>query len=838
MYCYPFTPVTNFPVRLAAGALFRWTFGVVFLLVAGVLLSMAAPLGAGEAGNLSGMKPAGAARLVASTLEWESEGADLPGGDALAITYRFEPDPETPANVFYDLTPLLDESLTRWTPGDCLGLEVKLPEGVELLVQVQGASGRWFQGFFTVTPDEWVRLSITLDRRTFPQSWVPGSSESYRSSIDLPIQRLRIGVRGQGEGTAYIRDLAVRPVYGPAAAPGNATVTPHPVAAEPVELQIEGGAKDAVVIHVKDYGALPDDGQDDTQAIRAALEACRGLPAARVELDPGRYDLLKDMEGVVAGDDLDQIALLLADLSNLTIAGEGAELILHKTASALVFRRCRNVVVSGVVIDWENPPYAQGVVIKEHSGALDIKLDPGYDPEQAGTVNMVMRFDSGSRLLDDQEPVTLHCGRKAVAQGSVVLEYVYAPWETFSLGDGVVRMQCNDEAGQQLQRALREGDLILLRYGDYRNNGVTIMDSDRIALQNVSIYAAAGMGYWANNSSNLHLDSFAIEPRPGSGRLMSVTADGVHFKDCFGVLMMENSTVVRQADDCLNVKSRYHRILELSGERLTLKLWRPNSMVPVEGEHFALFSANGEELGSLMLSNIEATGDPLVWEAQIDPAAARGWKAEAALLASLDRSPERVIVRNCNLGENRGRGILLQARNVLIEGNRIHSTSDRAIWVTHDPVRFGEAFPPSRVMIRNNRIIDCPRLWRNSAIQVSAFLTEVPSGVHVYADIQILDNELTELPFDRASGITVADATDVVIAGNILRKDPEPASLPGYMVQTAPMVVENCENVLIRDNVLEAPGAGPIILDESSRAIATVENNTNLIPSVFLFPEN
>ncbi|MDP0495925.1 MAG: right-handed parallel beta-helix repeat-containing protein [Verrucomicrobiota bacterium JB024] len=811
---------------------------MALLLAAGAVPSVAGPMRPRDAGDLSGMKPAGESHLVASTLAWETDEADLPGADTLAITYRFESDAETPSNVFYDLTSLQEESLPQWTPGDCLGLEVKLPEGVELLVQVQGDSGRWFQGFFAVTPDEWVRLAITLDRRTFPQSWTPGTSESYRSSIDLPIRRLRIGVRGKGEGTAYIRDLAVRPVYGPAVAPGNATVTPHPAAEEMTSLQIEGAPKDAAVIHVKDYGARPDDGQDDTQAIRAALEACRALPAARVELDPGRYDLLKDMEGVVAGDDLDQIALLLADLSNLTLAGQGTELILHKTASALVFRRCRNIVVSGLAIDWENPPYAQGVVVKEYNGALDIQLEPGYDPEQAGTVNMVMRFDSGSRLLDDKEPVTLHCGRKAVSQGSVVLEYVYAPWETFSLGDGVVRMQCNDEAGQQLQRALREGDLILLRYGDYRNNGITIMDSDRIALRDVSIYAAAGMGYWANNSSNLHLDGFAIEPRPGSGRLMSVTADGVHFKDCFGVLMMENSTVVRQADDCLNIKSRYHRILEQFGERLTLKLWRPNSMVPEEGERFALFSAYGEELGSLTLSNIEATDDPLVWEAQIDPTAARNWKTDAALLASLDRSPERVVVRNCNLGENRGRGILLQARNVLIEGNRIHSTSDRAIWVTHDPVRFGEAFPPSQVMIRNNRIIDCPRLWRNSAIQISAFLTEVPPGVRAYADIQILDNELTELPFDRASGITVADATDVVIAGNILRKDPEPACLPGYMAQTAPMVVENCENVLIRDNVLEAPRAGPIILDESSQAISTIENNKNLIPSVFLYPEN
>ena len=43
-------------------------------------------------------------------------------------------------------------------------------------------------------------------------------------------------------------------------------------------------------IDITSHGAVPDDGEDDTLAVLAALEACGTVEAATLSFPPGRYD--------------------------------------------------------------------------------------------------------------------------------------------------------------------------------------------------------------------------------------------------------------------------------------------------------------------------------------------------------------------------------------------------------------------------------------------------------------------------------------------------------------------------------------------------------------------
>lgn len=786
------------------------------------------------ADDIAGLVPSGAGRLVessASLVDTQDQSGQGPG---LAIDYTFEQGPSQQAWVVYDITSVVGGMLPRWTVDQKLVLDAKLPVGHRMILQVQTASGRWFQTLSGSETPGWNRFSFTLDRRTFGDTWLPGSTEPYRSAIYPPIQRLRIGVRGAGRGTATFAGLKVVPVYESIEGElGNTDYSGVTIDAETAKLSVQGAPAGAAVVRAADFGAVADDGKDDSEAIRAALAACQAQAPARLLFQPGRYDLLMSGNGVAGIPDLDRIGLLLSDLHDLTIDGQGAEMILHREASAIVLRSCQNVLIQNLRVDWERPPFTQGMVVSMRDVSIDVVVDPGFVLSDGLTVNKVMRFDSESRLLDDAEPLIVECGRRLVGDGPHVDEFVKTPWRTSLAGDGIIRMHCGDgdEAGQRLLRSVREGDLLLLRHGDYRNNGVTVIDSDGVLFQDVSIYAAAGMGYWANNSGDLGLERFRIEPRPDSGRLMSVTADGLQFKDCHGTLQIEACKVLRQGDDCLNVKGRYHRIVEQDDARVTMKLWRQNSLPPVAGERFAVFSSGGEQIGVLEAGAVHATSDPMVWVLEAAGGMA-DWSGQATLLASLDHSPAAVVVRGCEMGENRGRGILLQARNALIEHNTIRSTSNIAIWVAHDPVRFGEAFPPSQVVIRDNHVSDCPRLWRQSAIEVSAFLSESPTGVHPFADIQINNNRITDWPADRSRGINVTGVHGLVIQGNQIQPAPVSPSIPGYLEQSAPILVRNCSNVRVSDNVLQASGAGPILLDVMSERTSTAAGNRNLTPGV------
>ena len=45
------------------------------------------------------------------------------------------------------------------------------------------------------------------------------------------------------------------------------------------------------ILTVTEFGAVPDDGKDDTAAIRAAVEQCAKQPGSRLVFDPGQYEV-------------------------------------------------------------------------------------------------------------------------------------------------------------------------------------------------------------------------------------------------------------------------------------------------------------------------------------------------------------------------------------------------------------------------------------------------------------------------------------------------------------------------------------------------------------------
>lgn len=82
-------------------------------------------------------------------------------------------------------------------------------------------------------------------------------------------------------------------------------------------------------IQVRQYGAIPDDGIDDTEAIQDALDAAEAAAGGRVELEPGVYNLITINSPAL----LDKAAgaYCLEIGSNTTLAGVGPATILSVT---------------------------------------------------------------------------------------------------------------------------------------------------------------------------------------------------------------------------------------------------------------------------------------------------------------------------------------------------------------------------------------------------------------------------------------------------------------------------------------------------------------------------
>ena len=111
----------------------------------------------------------------------------------------------------------------------------------------------------------------------------------------------------------------------------------------------------------------------------------------------------------------------------------------------------------------------------------------------------------------------------------------------------------------------------------YVYNAFTVIHSDRVALRNVTLYAAGGMGLYASNTSNIELDGFRVVKAPG--RVMSITADGFHSSNTRGGgVVVRNCVFEGQGDDGINVPTVWTDIESISPDRRTLTVGKDGAL--------------------------------------------------------------------------------------------------------------------------------------------------------------------------------------------------------------------------------------------------------------------
>jgi len=124
-------------------------------------------------------------------------------------------------------------------------------------------------------------------------------------------------------------------------------------------------------IKVADFGAVPNDGKNDTPAIAAAIEACKDRKSTKLVFAPGRYDI---NAGPKPRRRRRQPSLKIENINNMTIEGNGAELIGCDYSTMFHFSQCRNIAINNLTVDWDPLPFTQGKVVAANSSYVDIEV--------------------------------------------------------------------------------------------------------------------------------------------------------------------------------------------------------------------------------------------------------------------------------------------------------------------------------------------------------------------------------------------------------------------------------------------------------------------------------
>lgn len=134
-----------------------------------------------------------------------------------------------------------------------------------------------------------------------------------------------------------------------------------------------------IVINVTDFGAIPDDGNDDTYAVRKALDNLREMKqTATLNFPPGKYDFFSDSATTVnypvtaVHKQWDFVTPFHLDgLEDLTIDGGGATFIMHGRMTPFVLNACKNVKVTRLSIEHVRPSVFELKVVEKGDGVID-----------------------------------------------------------------------------------------------------------------------------------------------------------------------------------------------------------------------------------------------------------------------------------------------------------------------------------------------------------------------------------------------------------------------------------------------------------------------------------
>jgi parallel beta-helix repeat protein len=558
-----------------------------------------------------------------------------------------------------------------------------------------------------------------------------------------------------------------------------------------------GCSKTVSEINVKDFGAIPNDGKDDAPAIIKALEACNSKTSSKLIFEFGTYDIYgsqKDERSVFLP------SVVIKNLDNLMIEGNGSEFVGHDYASMFHFSNCSNLSIANLIVDWDPLPYTQGKVTRVDSDYIDIEVIAPFIAKKGLHTEAIIGYDPEKRRM----------ARRFTDHYQLGFEK-----RTEVVGPGVMRLFIGRK--DRFAGAMPAvGTYVIARHQVYGYQSFELEKCKNVHLENIIIYSNPGMGVTGDECRDINISHLKVMLRPGTGRWMSSTADATHFAGCRGTITMENCLFEGMGDDATNVRSGHYLLVSgrLGDDKLRIKTgYRYGSdLTPPEiGDKLELSSEDKPLLPYATLTVISVERDTIDKSLIIrfsEKLPEKSGKGDAVGNAS---SIPVLRIRNCTTIRNRSRGFIIKTRDVIIEDCTFQDITECAIALESDINGWWESISSRDVIISNNRFIDgkFEPGYLHGVIEFHTMSQTAPAGV--YRGITISNNIFLG---SKANIIKIGSADDVNIINNIMDHPEEEA-----------IMLYNSRNIRITGNKLTNSKTGLKIGEGCDRATIITENN-------------
>ena len=532
---------------------------------------------------------------------------------------------------------------------------------------------------------------------------------------------------------------------------------------------------------------------DAGPAIRAALSHCARIRAARLILPGGelriRPDLAVEKYQFISNNDegLKRIAFDLVGLQDFTIEGADTKLLFTGFVSPFNLERCRNITIRNLSIDFTRTFHSEGTVRAAGNGWLDLEFPDKYRCDLT---------DGCLRFLDDEGRVypyssLLEFDTQRCEPAFHVDDY-WLPAHTIPAErrpNGWIRIFRSD-----LKAAI--GNTMVFGAARRLNPGITVSDSQGIAILDVKLHHCGGMGVIAQRSRDIGIERMEVVPAPGKKRMISITADATHFSNCGGQIRLIDCTFENQKDDASNIHGLYMPVDTIFDRERIWVRWGHS------GQYGTDFLVPGMAVEIVDNHTLEAYARRIVAKVE------RFNKEYSAVtfteplpenirpghLIAADEPGPDVHISGCRMSGNRARGLLIGSRGrVIIENNYFHIAGasilfegDGNFWFEQSGVR--------DVTIRNNIFANGnygSRGWGSACIAVGSGISQRQTSRY-HRNIQV-DGNLFRVFDPRIVNLYCVDGFQFSASNRIVRTSDYPATFDPKLH----FVFDQCDHIEI-----------------------------------------
>ena len=494
-------------------------------------------------------------------------------------------------------------------------------------------------------------------------------------------------------------------------------------------------------------------GQDAAPIIRKAIEYCRENNVRKIKFTPGVYNIWPDaaVESFlyVSNNDagLKRIGFEIVGSQGLEIDGSGAIFMFRGQMVPFLIERSSNITLKNITFDFLRPFHSEGKVLAITPESVDLEFSEEFP---YAISNGILVFTGPKRLPEakttTKEEKTVYPYGNILAFDAVKREPAYMAKDRYGLEHGIVAQAIGPrQVRLQIDRISAEVGNILVFGPPRENPGVVVSDSNNVRLENFTIHHCGGMGVIAQRSADVFLHKVKVVPPAGEKRVVSITADATHFVNMKGRIELTDCVFEGQKDDATNVHGLYARITRLiAKDEIEVKLVHP--------QQFGVdFIKPGTRLELVHGGSLTDLGYGIAKEVRRLNKEYTLVKLENPLpetvavgdsVADADANTADVLIKNCIIGKNRARGILLGSRGrMVVEGNTFH-TPGAAILFEGDARFWYEQAGVRNVVIRDNIFDNCNYgVWGNACIQVGTGMDkDARKTTHYNKNITIENN--------------------------------------------------------------------------------------------------